>query len=163
MSMRLPQASQWELMRQAIALSAETMHKGVGGPFGAVIARDGTIIAQGCNQVTSANDPTAHAEVTAIREACRTLGSFSLAGCEIYTSCEPCPMCLGAIYWARLDRVYYANTRADAAAIGFDDARIYQEFLAAIDNRSVPLIRIGAEDAKLVFDEWLAKPDKIPY
>jgi guanine deaminase len=163
MSMRLPQASPSELMRCAIALSAEKMREDVGGPFGAVIACDGTIIATGYNQVTSANDPTAHAEVMAIREACKALGSFSLAGCEIYTSCEPCPMCLGAIYWARLDRVYYANTRTDAAAIGFDDARIYQEFLAAIESRSVPLIRIGAEEAKLVFEEWLAKPDKIPY
>jgi guanine deaminase len=163
MSMRLPRASQLELMRRAIALSAEKMREGLGGPFGAVIARDGTIIAQGYNRVTSANDPTAHAEVSAIREACKALGSFTLAGCEIYTSCEPCPMCLGAIYWARLDRVYYANTRLDAAAIGFDDARIYQEFLAAIEDRAVPLIRIGAEEAKRVFEEWSAKPDKIPY
>jgi guanine deaminase len=163
MSMHPPRASQLELMRRAIALSAEKMREGLGGPFGAVIARDGAIIAQGYNRVTSANDPTAHAEVSAIREACTALGSFTLAGCEIYTSCEPCPMCLGAIYWARLDRVYYANTRVDAAAIGFDDARIYQEFLAAIDDRSVPLIRLGADEAKLVFEEWMAKPDKIPY
>jgi guanine deaminase len=163
MSMRPPTASQLELMRCAIALSAEKMRDGLGGPFGAVIARDGTVIACGYNQVTSAKDPTAHAEIIAIREACKALGSFSLAGCEIYTSCEPCPMCLGAIYWARLDCVYYANTRADAAAIGFDDARIYQEFQAAIDDRSVPLVRFGSEEAHLVFQEWLAKPDKIPY
>jgi len=163
MSMRPPAALQLELMRRAIALSAERMREGLGGPFGAVIARGGMAIACGHNQVTSAKDPTAHAEIMAIRRACKALDSFSLAGCEIYTSCEPCPMCLGAIYWARLDRVYYANTRADAAAIGFDDARIYQEFQAGIDDRSVPLIRFGSEEANLVFQEWLAKPDKIPY
>jgi guanine deaminase len=150
-------------MRRAIALSAEKMRTGLGGPFGAVIARAGTIIADGYNQVTSANDPTAHAEIVAIRAACKALGSFSLAGCHIYTSCEPCPMCLGAIYWARLDRVYYGNTRADAAAIGFDDARIYRELQAGIDDRSVPLIRLASEEAHLVFQEWSEKPDKIPY
>src|SRR5690348_6993442 len=148
--MRAPDDVTLSLMRRAIALSAEKMAAGCGGPFGAIIARGGEVIASGWNQVTSANDPTAHAEIVAIREACRTLDSFSLTGCEIYTSCEPCPMCLGAIYWARLDRVYYANTRADAAAIGFDDARIYQEFQAGIDDRLVPLIRFGSEEANLV-------------
>jgi guanine deaminase len=152
-----------ELMRRAIALSAEKMRANLGGPFGAIVARDGEILATGSNQVTSANDPTAHAEVTAIRAACQALGHFSLAGCELYTSCEPCPMCLGAIYWARLDRVYYANTRTDAAAIGFDDDAIYREFELGLERRSLPFIRLGAEEARLIFQEWLARPNKIPY
>ena len=150
-------------MRRAVALSAEKMRAGFGGPFGAVIARDGAIIAEGFNQVTSNHDPTAHAEVVAIREACRRLGSFSLQGCEMYTSCEPCPMCLGAIYWARLDRVYYANTRTDAAAIGFDDDHIYRELDKPIDGRAVPFIRLDSNEARRIFQEWLEKPDKIPY
>lgn len=150
-------------MRRAIALSAEKMRAGLGGPFGALIARDGKIVAEGFNQVTSNNDPTAHAEVVAIRAACRALGSFSLHGCEMYTSCEPCPMCLGAIYWARLDRVYYANTRSDAATIGFDDDHIYREFDKPIDGRAVPFIQLGSEEARQIFQEWLEKPDKIPY
>jgi tRNA(Arg) A34 adenosine deaminase TadA len=150
-------------MRRAIALSAEKMRAGLGGPFGALIARDGKIVAEGFNQVTSNNDPTAHAEVVAIRAACRQLGSFSLQGCEMYTSCEPCPMCLGAIYWARLDRVYYANTRSDAAVIGFDDDHIYREFDKPIDGRAVPFIQLGSEEARQIFQEWLEKPDKIPY
>jgi tRNA(Arg) A34 adenosine deaminase TadA len=157
--MRTPE----QLMARAVALSAEKMRAGRGGPFGAVIARDGEIIAEGSNQVTSGNDPTAHAEVVAIREACRRLGTFSLQGCEMYTSCEPCPMCLGAIYWARLDRVYYANTRNDAAAIGFDDDHIYRELDKPIDDRAVPFIRLESEAARAIFKEWLEKPDKIPY
>jgi guanine deaminase len=150
-------------MRRAIALSAEKMRAGLGGPFGAIIARNGEVIAEGHNQVTSSNDPTAHAEVMAIRAACRQLGSFSLQGCEMYTSCEPCPMCLGAIYWARLELVYYANTRADAAKIGFDDDHIYREFDKPIDGRTVPFIQLGSEEARRIFREWLEKPDKIPY
>ena len=150
-------------MQRAIALSAEKMRAGLGGPFGAVIARNGEIIAEGHNQVTSLNDPTAHAEVVAIRAACRQIGSFNLQGCEMYTSCEPCPMCLGAIYWARLDRVYYANTRSDAAAIGFDDDHIYREFGKPIDGRTVPFIHLQSEEARRIFQEWLEKPDKIPY
>jgi len=152
-----------QLMRRAIALSAEKMRAGLGGPFGAIIGRDGKIIAEGHNQVTSGNDPTAHAEVVAIRAACRQLGSFNLQGCEMYTSCEPCPMCLGAIYWARLDRVYYANTRVDAAAIGFDDDHIYRELDKPIDDRAVPFIHLESEEARQIFKEWLEKPDKIPY
>ncbi len=152
-----------DLMRRAVALSAEKMRAGFGGPFGAVVARNGEVIAEGFNQVTSNRDPTAHAEVVAIREACRRLGSFSLQGCEMYTSCEPCPMCLGAIYWARLDRVYYANTRTDAAAIGFDDDHIYRELDRAIDDRAVPFIRLDSDEARRIFQEWLEKPDKIPY
>jgi tRNA(Arg) A34 adenosine deaminase TadA len=152
-----------DLMRRAVALSAEKMREGFGGPFGALVARGGEILAEGYNQVTACHDPTAHAEVVAIREACRKLGSFSLQGCEMYTSCEPCPMCLGAIYWARLDRVYYANTRSDAAAIGFDDDHIYRELDKAIDKRTVPFIRLECEEARRAFQEWLEKPDKIPY
>jgi tRNA(Arg) A34 adenosine deaminase TadA len=152
-----------DLMRRAVALSAEKMRAGFGGPFGAIIARDGEVIAEGYNQVTSNLDPTAHAEVVAIRDACRRLGAFSLQGCEMYTSCEPCPMCLGAIYWARLDRVYYANTRTDAAAIGFQDDHIYRELDKPIDDRTVPFIRLESEEARRIFQEWLEKPDKIPY
>ena len=150
-------------MSRAIALSAEKMRAGLGGPFGAVIARAGEVIAEGFNRVTSGNDPTAHAEIVAIRAACGKFGSFSLQGCEIYTSCEPCPMCLGAIYWARLDRVYYANTRSEAAAVGFDDDHIYREFDKPIDGRAVPFIHLQSEDARRIFREWLEKPDKIPY
>jgi guanine deaminase len=161
--MSSPQGPKLALMRRAIALSAEKMRAGLGGPFGAIIARRGKVIARGYNQVTSANDPTAHAEIMAIRAACQALQSFSLAGCDLFTSCEPCPMCLGAIYWARLDRVYYGNTRADAAAIGFDDARIYRELQASIADRSVPLIQLVPEEARRVFQEWSEKPDKMPY
>lgn len=156
-------ATRDELMARAIALSAEKMRAGFGGPFGAIVARDGAILSEGFNQVTSHNDPTAHAEVVAIRAACRKLSSFTLQGCEIYTSCEPCPMCLGAIYWARLDRVYYANTRSDAAAIGFDDDHIYRELDKPIDGRAIPFIRLGSDEARRIFREWLEKPDKIPY
>ena len=152
-----------EFMRQAIALATENVSSGRGGPFGAVIVRDGAVVATGVNQVTVNNDPTAHAEVVAIRNACAELKVFSLEGCEMYTSCEPCPMCLGAIYWARLDRVYYANTRADAAKIGFDDDHIYREFDKPIDGRAVPFIQLSSEEARQIFQEWLEKPDKIPY
>jgi tRNA(Arg) A34 adenosine deaminase TadA len=150
-------------MRRAIALSLEMMRSGKGGPFGAVIARGDTIIAEGFNKVTSSNDPTAHAEVTAIRLACEALGTFNLKGCEIYTSCEPCPMCLGAIYWARLDRIYYANTRADAAAIGFDDDFLYREIPLPLDQRSLPITPLLTDEGRVAFAEWAAKPDKISY
>src|SRR5262249_49545900 len=152
--MSSPSSPQLELMRQAIALSAEKMRLGIGGPFGAVVAREGRVVANGFNQVTSTNDPTAHTEIMAIRAACRALGSFRLTGGEIYPSCEPCPMCLGAIYWAHLDRVYYGNSRTDAAAIGFDDDHIYRELRADIAQRSLPLIRLAPEEARRVFDEW---------
>ena len=125
-------------MRHAIALSLTAMRSGTGGPFGAVIAQDGKVLAEGVNQVTATHDPTAHAEVVAIRHACQALGRFDLAGCEIYTSCEPCPMCLGAIYWARLDRIYFANDRRDAAAIGFLDEFLYTEIPLPPDRRSIP-------------------------
>jgi tRNA(Arg) A34 adenosine deaminase TadA len=150
-------------MARAVAISAERMRAGHGGPFGAVIVKDGHIIAEGSNLVTSANDPTAHAEMTAIREACRALETFSLAGCEIYTSCEPCPMCLAAIYWARLDRAYFANNRADAARIGFDDSFLYDEVAMPIEKRSLPLVHLPSTAAGSVFQEWRDKADKIPY
>jgi len=152
-----------EFMRHAVRLSAEQMRAGAGGPFGAVIVRNGEIIAEGWNRVTSENDPTAHAEVTAIREACRRLGTFSLKGCDIYTSCEPCPMCLAAIYWARLDRVFFANTREDAAAIGFDDALIYGEVSKPIEHRVIPTVKLRLPEAAAVFAEWHSKADKVPY
>lgn len=150
-------------MRQAIKLSAEKMAEGFGGPFGAVIVKDGQVVAEGFNQVTTNNDPTAHAEVVAIRQACQALGTFDLGGCEIYTSCEPCPMCLSAIYWARLDRIYYANSRDDAAKIGFDDEFLYREVCTPIAQRSIPTSRILAEEAAVAFKAWEEKEDKIMY
>ena len=151
------------LLRRAVEISGIQMRNGAGGPFGAVIARDGEIIAEGHNRVTSSNDPTAHAEVVAIREACAALGSFDLSGCVIYASCEPCPMCLSAIYWARLDAIYYANGREDAARIGFDDALLYDEIARPIEGRTLPMTRIELAEAEEVFREWEAKEDKIPY
>lgn len=152
-----------KFMEEAIRLSIEQMRAGKGGPFGAVVVKDGEIIARGFNQVTSNNDPTAHAEMVAIRLACEKLGSFQLTGCEIYTSCEPCPMCLGAIYWARPDKVYYANTKEDAAAIDFDDQFIYEEIALPIDERKMPFTQLMAAEAKIAFDEWADKSDKIAY
>ena len=152
-----------DFMRAAIALSHRMMEDGKGGPFGAVIVRGGEIIAEGYNQVTSANDPTAHGEVMAIREACAKLGTFSLKDCDIYTSCEPCPMCLSAIYWARLRRMVYANSRQDAARIGFDDEFLYQEVAKDIDARSLPTTRLLEDEAIEAFKAWDANPDKIPY
>lgn len=150
-------------MRRAIDLSYEKMIAGAGGPFGAVIVRDGEVIAEGWNQVWSAMDPTAHAEVDAIRRACQALGTYQLTECSIYTSCEPCPMCLGAIYWARLQVIYYANTRADAAAIGFDDSFLYDEIVLPMAQRSVPARRLLGEEAVAVFQAWQKKPDKTLY
>ena len=150
-------------MRRAIELSVENVRSGRGGPFGAVVVKDGEIIATGTNVVTSSFDPTAHAEVVAIREACRKLAQFQLPGCEIYTSCEPCPMCLGAIYWARPAHVYFANTAADAAAIGFDDSFIYQQLGVAASERSIPMVQLMREEALAAFREWERKPDKVEY
>lgn len=152
-----------KFMREAIQLSIDSMRAGNGGPFGAVIVKDGKVIAQGFNKVTSTNDPTAHAEVVAIREACKVLGSFQLAGCEIYTSCEPCPMCLGAIYWARPDKMYFANTKTDAAAIGFDDQFIYEEIELNYNERQLPTEQMLNEEALVAFKEWEQKSDKIEY
>lgn len=152
-----------QLMRRAIDLSLEKMLSGSGGPFGAVIARDGEIVAEGWNQVTSSNDPTAHAEVVAIRRACTALGRFDLSDCEIYTSCEPCPMCLAAVYWARLKRIAYGNDRQAAAAIGFDDEFLYREVPKPIHERAIPTVQLLAGEAQAAFDAWAAKPDKIAY
>lgn len=154
---------QRSFMEEAIRLSAENMRSGKGGPFGAVIVKDNKIIARGFNQVTSTNDPTAHAEVVAIREACKMLNTFNLAGCEIYSSCEPCPMCLASIYWARLDKLYFANTKKDAALIDFDDDFIYKELDLPLENRSLKSEQLMRDEALFVFKEWQAKEDKIKY
>jgi tRNA(Arg) A34 adenosine deaminase TadA len=152
------------LLEHAVALSREHMRRGAGGPFGAVIAdARGRIISEGWNCVTSSNDPTAHAEVTAIRRACTDLGRFDLSGHVIYSSCEPCPMCLAAVYWARLDRLVFANSREEAAAIGFDDAAIYAEIPKDIGERSIPTTHMPTSEAKAVFAEWMAKTDRIAY
>jgi len=150
-------------MARAIQLSIDNVLSAQGGPFGAVIVKDGTIVAEGVNNVTSSNDPTAHAEVVAIREACAKLGTFLLRGCEIYTSCEPCPMCLGAIYWAHLGRVYFGNIAADASAIGFDDSVIYREFAQPFLERRIPMIQMMHEEALVAFRAWQEKSDKILY
>jgi tRNA(Arg) A34 adenosine deaminase TadA len=154
---------QEEFMRAAIGLARTKMRANCGGPFGAVVVRQGKIIARGWNRVTSANDPTAHAEVTAIRAACRKLNTFRLDDCELYTSCEPCPMCLSAIYWARIQRVYYANTRRDAAKIDFDDDWIYREVARPIARRKLPMHQLLRAEALETFAEWQAKPDKVRY
>lgn len=146
-------------MRRAIALSREAMTTGTGGPFGAVIVRDDLVVAEGYNQVLLHTDPTAHAEVVAIRAAAQIVGDPHLTGCAIYTSCEPCPMCLGAIYWARLERIYYGNSRVDAAAAGFDDDFIYTEFAVPPDARSIPGQRVLAAEARVVLAEWKRKDD----
>jgi tRNA(Arg) A34 adenosine deaminase TadA len=150
-------------LREAIRLSRTRMRQGRGGPFGAVVVRDGVILARGWNAVTSSLDPTAHAEVVAIRRACRALGTFRLDGCVLYTSCEPCPMCLAAAYWARVDRLVYAATRDDAARAGFDDAFIYDQVPLAPEARSLPTDHLLRAEAITVFEEWLAKPDRVPY
>lgn len=150
-------------MAQAIELASENVKSGRGGPFATVVVRNGRIIATGTNLVTATNDPTAHAEVVAIRDACRTLGCFQLSGCEIYTTCEPCPMCLGAIYWARPARVYFAGTSRDAAEAGFDDSFIYTETAKPWPERALPMAPLMREEALAIFRQWREKPDKIPY
>ena len=150
-------------LREAIRLSIERVQGGEGGPFGAVIVRDGQIVGEGWNRVTSANDPTAHAEIVAIREACSRLGTFCLSGCELYASCEPCPMCLAAIYWARIDRLYYAATREDAAGAGFDDAWLYDQFALPPLQRSIPTSQHLRDEALAAFDAWTKKEDRVEY
>ena len=150
-------------MLEAIRLSRRAVRQGLGGPFGAVIVRDGKIIGRGWNQVTSANDPTAHAEMVAIRDACRRRKHFELADCDIYTSCEPCPMCLSAIYWSRLRRVYFANTRQDAAGIQFDDDFIYRQVALPLGRRRLPMRQLLRAKALKVFQEWDQKTDKVRY
>jgi guanine deaminase len=152
-----------EFMRRAIALARENVRSGNGGPFGALIVKNGRIIAKGANRVTAAKDPTAHAEIVAIREACRALRDFQLAGCELYTTCEPCPMCLGAIYWARPARVFYAGLAADAADAGFDDAFIYEELKKLPAARRIPMTQMLRDEALKVFADWKRKPNRIPY
>jgi len=152
-----------KFMQEAIELSVNNVKSGKGGPFGAVLVKDGKIIARAANSVTLTNDPTAHAEVNVIREACKVLNTFQLTGCEIYTSCEPCPMCLGAIYWARPDKVFYANTKKDAADINFDDDFIYQEIAKPLHERNMKFIQLSREEALVAFDEWKKKSDKVEY
>ena len=150
-------------MLRAIELSRTQMQSNQGGPFGAVIVKNGKIIGEGWNMVTSSNDPTAHAEVTAIREACKSLSTFELQDCEIYTSCEPCPMCLSAIYWARISKIYFANTRKDASDIQFDDDFLYQEIPKEISDRKIPMQQCCHQEAIEVFKEWEKKTDKVRY
>jgi guanine deaminase len=150
-------------MARAIQLAIENVRSGQGGPFGAVVVKDSSIIAEGANRVTASNDPTAHAEVLAIRQACQKLGSFELKGCELYTSCEPCPMCLGAIYWTRLSRVYYGGFAADASRVGFDDSFIYREIAQPHPQRGIPLIQMMREEALAAFRAWEEKSNKITY
>jgi guanine deaminase len=152
-----------KFMRMAIRLSLQKMRDNYGGPFGAVIVRNEKIVGRGWNQVTGSNDPTAHAEITAIREACKKLKVFQLDDCDLYTSCEPCPMCLGAIYWARLRKIYYANTRKDAAAIDFDDDFLYREVALPVARRKIPMKQLLHREALNVFAQWKKKTDKIAY
>ena len=151
-----------EFMKRAIELSIESVNKG-GGPFGCVIIKDEKIVSEGSNKVTSTNDPTAHGEIVAIREACKKINNFSLIGCELYSSCEPCPMCLSAIYWARIDKIYYANTRKDAQKIDFDDSLIYSEFQKNIDKRKIPMVQMMRNEALKAFELWDKKTDKVKY
>jgi guanine deaminase len=152
-----------DFLREAIRLSVEKMGADGGGPFGAVVVRDGRVVGRGWNRVTSTNDPTAHAEVVAIRDACSRLQTFSLAGCEIYASCEPCPLCLAAIYWSRLDRIFYGATCDDATAAGFDDQTLYRELALPAADRSIPMAQALREEACVAFAAWLAKEDRIRY
>ena len=150
-------------MTKAIELATQNVVSGAGGPFGAVVVRDGEIVASGVNRVTATNDPTAHAEVVAIRAACKALGDFKLTGCVVYTSCEPCPMCLSALYWSRCDAIYYGNSAADATAAGFDDSFLYEEVKRPLDERRIPTKRLLGEEAIKSFDAWRAQTDKIEY
>jgi guanine deaminase len=150
-------------MARAIELAVENVRSGGGGPFAALVVRDDRVIATGVNQVASTNDPTAHAEIVAIRQACQALATFQLTGCDLYTTCEPCPMCLGAIYWARPARVFFAGTRGDAAAAGFDDALIYEEIARPLSGRRIPMTPLMRDDALRAFREWRQKTDRIPY
>ena len=152
-----------KFMRRAIALAQNGVDMNHGGPFGCVIAKDGQIVGEGCNRVTSTNDPTAHAEIVAIREACKNMDSFQLDGCVIYTSCEPCPMCLGAIYWARPAGMFFAATREDAAAAGFDDELFYNELEKPNEMRQLKMVNLLREESQKVFTNWIEKPDKTEY
>jgi len=161
--MKEQEEAERRFMLRAAELAAYAVDHGLGGPFGAVVVKDGVIVGEGYNQVTSANDPTAHAEVMAIRNACQQLESFQLTGCEIYSSCEPCPMCLGAIYWARLGAVYFAATREDAASAGFDDSLIYSEMPLEPGERRIAMRRVALPDAAAPFRTWLNNTNRTPY
>jgi guanine deaminase len=150
-------------MERAIALSIENVRSGSGGPFAALVVRNGSILAAGTNQVTTMLDPTAHAEVVAIRAACHAVSNFQLGDCEMYTTCEPCPMCMGAIYWARLAKIYYANTRDDAARAGFDDSLIYDQLVLSPADRTIPMVQLMREQALEAFCEWGKSPNKVKY
>jgi guanine deaminase len=152
-----------EFMKQAIQLATENVVSGRGGPFGAVVVKDGVVIATGANQVTATNDPTAHAEVTAIRNACQTLGHFQPEGCDVYTSCEPCPMCLAALYWSRCRAIYYGNSAADAARVGFDDSFLYEEVKKPLDQRTIPISQLLPAEAWESFAAWDKSPFKVNY
>ncbi len=152
-----------KFMRKAIRLSIANVEKVRGGPFGAVVVKNGKVIARGSNSVTATNDPTAHAEIVAIRKACKILKTYQLTGCEIYTSCEPCPMCLAAIYWARPDKIYYANSKEDAAAINFDDKLIYEEIAKPVSERRIFTQQILRDEAQAAFKKWSESPNKIEY
>lgn len=152
-----------DFLREAIRLSLDRMKSNEGGPFGAVVVRGNDVIGRGWNRVTSTNDPTAHAEIVAIRDACSQLKSFALAGCDLYTSCEPCPMCLAAVFWSRMNRIYYAATQEDAAAAGFDDQNFYQQLALAPQNRTIRMEQHLRDEAKIAFDIWRQKPDRIAY
>jgi tRNA(Arg) A34 adenosine deaminase TadA len=152
-----------EFMREAIRLATENVVSGRGGPFGCVVVKDGKVIATGSNQVTANNDPTAHAEVTAIRNACTALGTFQLTGCDVYTSCEPCPMCLAALYWSRCRAIYYGNDAADAARAGFDDSFLYEEVKKPLDERSIPIVNMLGDEAWESFAEWSKSAFRVEY
>ncbi len=152
-----------EFMQQAIALATENVLHGRGGPFGAVVVKDGTVIATGANQVTASNDPTAHAEVIAIRNACQALGTFQLTGCDVYTSCEPCPMCLAALYWSRCSAIFYGNAAAAAARAGFDDAFLYEEVKKPLAQRHIPIEQMLSEEAHASFEAWSHSPYRVTY
>jgi len=151
-----------EFMKRAIELSIESVNKG-GGPFGCVIVKDEKIVSEGSNKVTSTNDPTAHGEIVAIRGACKKINNFTLSGCELYSTCEPCPMCLSTIYWSRIDKIYYANTRKDAQKIDFDDSLIYSELQKNLDKRKIPMIQMMRNEALKAFELWDKKTDKVKY
>ncbi|MGA2653526.1 MAG: nucleoside deaminase [Terracidiphilus sp.] len=161
--MAIPTKPNPEFLRRTIKLAIENVNAGTGGPFAAVIVRDGKIVGEGANSVTTTHDPTAHGEVNAIRAACRALGTFTLAGCELYTSCEPCPMCLAACYWARLDAIYYGASAADATRAGFDDAFLYEEFRKEQPARSLPATQLLSDEAWASFAAWIASPNKKEY
>ena len=152
-----------EFMQQAIQLATENVTSGRGGPFGAVVVKDGRPVATGTNQVTASNDPTAHAEIVAIRNACAALGTFQLTDCDVYTSCEPCPMCLAALYWSRCRAIFYGNNAEDAARVGFDDSFLYREVKKPLEERTIPIRRLLAEEARASFDAWEASPFKVDY